>query len=193
MYIYIYIYIGFWRRLHLHPEDPDGGLLKGGLLIRPFSREWKEMPLQPYRSKKNLEIWTPLDETPLGSLRLCLVAPQSESSCTPFFLSDLNISVHTTYYKRNVVHTTTILSMNEFILGIWLFDDRKQLSLSATDSAPLSRIFLSASGRRGHVRPPVCPILPTKIAPTKIARLELSGRFPMGRGIPPLKSRFCSI
>ena len=28
--------------------------------------------------------------------------------------------------------------------------------------------------------------LPTKILPTKIARLELPGKFPMGRGIPPL-------
>ena len=31
------------------------------------------------------------------------------------------------------------------------------------------------------------PNLPTKLSPTKIACLKLSGRFPMGLGIPPLK------
>ena len=31
------------------------------------------------------------------------------------------------------------------------------------------------------------PNLPTKIIPTKTAWLKLSGKFPMGLGIPPLK------
>ena len=35
------------------------------------------------------------------------------------------------------------------------------------------------------------PNLPTSIIPTKIARLKLSGEFPMGLEIPPLKSRLC--
>ena len=33
------------------------------------------------------------------------------------------------------------------------------------------------------------PSLPAKIIPAKIARLKLSGKFPMGLGIPPLKSK----
>ena len=32
------------------------------------------------------------------------------------------------------------------------------------------------------------PNLPTKITPTKIARLKLSGKSPTGLGIPPLKT-----
>ena len=34
---------------------------------------------------------------------------------------------------------------------------------------------------------PSTPNLPTKIIPTKIARLQSSGKFPMGLGIPPLE------
>ena len=37
-----------------------------------------------------------------------------------------------------------------------------------------------------HVRLRVTPNLPTKIIPTTIARLKLSGKFPMGLEIPPL-------
>ena len=37
------------------------------------------------------------------------------------------------------------------------------------------------------------PSLPTEIIPAKIAWLELSGRFPMGLGTPPLKIKIIII
>ena len=51
----------------------------------------------------------------------------------------------------------------------------------------LSREIGHAPFVSAHSIPPCTPNLATKIMPTKIARLKLSGKFPMGLGILSLR------
>ena len=61
-------------------------------------------------------------------------------------------------------------------------------SALATASPPSGRAWSRSAGRcSASTRGSTTPNLPTNITPTQIAWVKLSGKFPMGLGIPPLK------